>query len=317
MWSDAASWPASFSWNLERPFGLMNRPSEPESLRIRPFDDPEDYEACSRLQEEVWGKGFSEKVSPAILMIANRLGGLAAGAFDSRGALVGFVFGLTGIDLEKDELVHWSDMLAVRAEARDRGLGSRLKAYQREVLLGRGVERMHWTFDPLQGRNAWVNFAKLGIRTREYRPDLYGETDSPLHRGIGTDRLVATWRMSSRRVVDRMRGDEAPPGREDMRGVPRVLAVVEEETASGEEAEPSLPAPGPLETGRFEPRLLLPVPSHVDRMMTGNLALAVRWRRATREAFLHYFGAGYEAREFVRGDPVSHYVLDKTEEGEE
>lgn len=296
----------------------MNRPSEPESLHIRPFADPEDYEACSRLQEEVWGKGFSEKVSPAILMIANRLGGLAAGAFDPRGALVGFVFGLTGIDLEKDELVHWSDMLAVRPGERDRGLGSRLKAYQREVLLGRGVERMQWTFDPLQGRNAWVNFAKLGIRTREYRPDLYGQTDSPLHRGIGTDRLVATWPMSSRRVVDRMRGDEAPPGQEEIGGVPRVLAVEEEEEAApGQDDEPSLPGPGPLETGRSEPRLLIPVPGDVDRMMAGNLALAVRWRRATREAFLHYFAAGYEAREFVRGDPVSHYVLDKTEEDEE
>jgi len=38
---------------------------------------------------------------------------------------------------------------------------------------------MHWTFDPLQSRNAYLNFAKLGIIVREYAADMYGETDSP------------------------------------------------------------------------------------------------------------------------------------------
>ena len=165
----------------------------PVDVTIRPFASRSEYEACTDLQEEVWGRGFSEKVSAAILMIANKIGGLAAGAFDEEGVLKGFVFGITGV--MDGKLVHWSDMLAVRDGERDMGLGTRLKQYQREVLLGRGVSEMRWTFDPLQGRNAYVNFSKLGIVAREYAQDMYGETDSPLHRGVGTDRLVATWTM--------------------------------------------------------------------------------------------------------------------------
>jgi predicted GNAT superfamily acetyltransferase len=34
---------------------------------------------------------------------------------------------------------------------------------------------------------------RLGVFAREYRIDMYGQTDSPLHQGIGTDRLIAIW----------------------------------------------------------------------------------------------------------------------------
>ena len=263
-------------------------------LTLRPFRDLEEYRACARFQEEVWGEGFSETVSPAILMIANRLGGLAAGAFDQEGDLHGFVFGLTGV--EEGEIVHWSDMLAVRPGERDRGLGTRLKHYQREVLLGRGIRRMRWTFDPLQGRNAHVNFAKLGIHTREYQTNLYGETDSPLHRGVGTDRLVACWPMDAERVVRRMKGQERGPRWEEIQGLPRII--------SGPLATPTAP-----DLDCAEPRLLLPVPEDLDRMMAQDMELAIRWREVTREAFLHYFDDGYVAREFIRGPSLSHYFL--------
>jgi len=182
----------------------------PGEITLRPLTSLEEYQACTDLQEEVWGRGFSEKVSAAILMIANRLGGLAAGAFDEDGIFQGFVFGLTGVIDGK--LVHWSDMLAVRSEEMDRGLGTRLKRYQREVLLERGVREMRWTFDPLQGRNAYVNFCKLGIVCREYVENMYGETDSPLHRGVGTDRLVAIWDLGSARAETRReKGANGPP----------------------------------------------------------------------------------------------------------
>lgn len=127
------------------------------------------------------GLGFSERVPTAILKVSQILGGVAAGAYSEDGDLEGFVFGMTGI--RDGQLVHWSDMLAVIEHARDAGLGTKLKAYQREQVLARGVEKMLWTFDPLQSRNAYLNFAKLGIVVQEYVENMYGETDSPLHQG--------------------------------------------------------------------------------------------------------------------------------------
>ena len=88
--------------------------------QIRPLETPEDYRACVALQEETWGSGFAERVPSSLLKVSQRLGGVAAGAWDENGRMLGFVFGMTGIEHGKP--VHWSDMLAVRSEIRDGGL---------------------------------------------------------------------------------------------------------------------------------------------------------------------------------------------------
>ncbi|NIP92192.1 MAG: acetyltransferase, partial [Gemmatimonadetes bacterium] len=62
------------------------------------------------------------------------------------------------------------------------------------------VTRMYWTFDPLESRNAYLNLSRLGAVVREYAPDMYGVSDSPLHRGLGTDRFVVTWELDTARV---------------------------------------------------------------------------------------------------------------------
>ena len=130
-----------------------------------------------------------------ILYVAQKVGGITAGAFD-RDELVGFVFGISGVD--NGELIHWSDMLAVRATYRNKGIGERLKQFQRDTLVRRGVARIHWSFDPLQAKNAHINFNRLGVYAREYVVDMYGQTSSPLH-AHGTDRLIAIWDLQKPR----------------------------------------------------------------------------------------------------------------------
>ena len=263
---------------------------------IRPFGTTEEYRACVDLQEQTWGRGFSERVAPAILKVSQILGGVASGAYDARGRLVGFVFGMTG---QRDgEVVHWSDMLAVVPEARDSGLGRQLKAYQRDEVLARGVEKMFWTFDPLQARNAHLNVNKLGIVVREYAENMYGDTDSPLHRGIGTDRFVALWLLSSQRVRDRVAGVAPDPLNA---ACPMALAAVEVE---GEHPRPSVP-----DTSLGTETVGIVIPSDIGTMMDEDLSLAVEWRHATRAAFLHYLAAGYEVTGFRRGPHVSMYAL--------
>lgn len=267
---------------------------------IRPFRTIEELRACERLQEETWGQGFSERVPAAILKVAQILGGIAAGAYARDGTLVGFVFGMTGV--REGELVHWSDMLAVKRGLRDSGLGTRLKAYQREVMLDRGVTRMHWTFDPLQSRNAYMNFAKMGIVVREYAQDMYGETDSPLHRGIGTDRFIALWLMDSERVRRRMAGEERGPDADALGVYPAALA-----TATYEGGRP--PEPGRVLLGMEDPVVSVAIPADISAIMMESMELAVAWRQGTRMALTHYMGRGYEVRELVRGPQTSHYLL--------
>ena len=164
---------------------------------IRPLTSEADYEACLTLQRATWGDDFRELVPPTILMIAQKAGGIAAGAFEDNGALVGFVFGLTGI--RDGRPMHWSHMLAVRADRRDHGIGSLLKRWQAERLRVLSVRSMFWTYDPLGARNAHLNLNHLGAHIVEYVRDMYGTgTRSTTDAVIGSDRAVVEWKFGSK-----------------------------------------------------------------------------------------------------------------------
>lgn len=270
------------------------------AYEIRSFATMDEFRACVALQEETWGAGFSERVPPAILKVTQLLGGVSAGAWSPEGVLVGFVFGLTGV--RGGEVVHWSDMLAVRRGLRDTGLGTALKAFQRQRMLERGITKMHWTFDPLQSRNAYLNFAKLGIVVREYEVDMYGETDSPLHRGIGTDRFIALWLMDGERARRRLAGEGHGPGAEALPACGRALD--EEDPGSA-----GFPRPGSPELALTDAWVRVAIPVDISAVMADSMELARDWREATRSAFTHYMGKGYEVRELVRGPRTSHYIL--------
>jgi len=79
-------------------------------------------------------------------------------------------------------------MLAVLPEYRNAGLGRRLKLAQRDDALERGIDRMEWTFDPLEIKNAHLNIARLGAIARRYMRNIYGPSTSPLQGGLPTDR---------------------------------------------------------------------------------------------------------------------------------
>lgn len=275
-------------------------------MEIRELETLEDLEACVALQQEVWGQGFSQLAPVSILEVSRRLGGVVAGAFAAND-LVAFVFGLTGI--EEGEPVHWSDMLAVRPGLRDGGLGRELKGWQRDRCLELGVRRAYWTFDPLESRNAWLNMGRLGALAREYIPDMYGASDSPLHRGLGTDRLLALWLLDTPRVEERIRGrGDPPPTADDVEGVPRAFPV---------EMDGQLPRPGTPERvpDRDDDAILIPIPGDIQALKAADSELARAWREATRSALAPRLADGWEVRELVRTpEPVSYYLLRRAED---
>ena len=265
---------------------------------IRPLASTAEFKECVRFQEEIWGESFSERVPLAILKVTQRLGGIAAGAFDAEDALAGFVFGMTGV--QDGQVIHWSDMLAVRTELQDVGLRLRLKAYQRDELVSRGVTRMHWTFDPLGAKNAHFNLNKLRAVAGEYVRDMYGRTDSQLHKGIGTGRFVPTWAMDSPRVTERFvegRPGQAPGADQGAKLTFGVLRVG------------NLNLPGEPDLAIDADRLLVPIPDSIQALMDASLEAALRWRIVTRSVLAAYFEQGYEAREFYKRDGWGEYLL--------
>ncbi len=272
---------------------------------IRHLRGMPEFETAVSFQEETWGKGFSERVPRSLMKVTQRLGGVVAGAFDPQGRMVGFVYGMTGV--ESGRLVHWSDILAVSPEVRNDGVGRRLKAFQREAVLRLGVTRMYWTFDPLESRNAHLNLGRLGAVAREYAPDMYGVSDSPLHRGLGTDRFVATWELDSPRVEARLAG-EPGPSLEQIAHLP-VAFPVAGGSESGELPRPVAPAADVLDRGQEAGGLRVPIPLEIQELRDRNPELAAEWRGATRAVLHSATQRGWEVRELVRASNLSYYVV--------
>jgi len=271
------------------------------SVEIRPLVSHEELLACVELQRATWGDSFSDMVPASILKVSQRVGGVAAGAFDGDGQMLGFVFGLTGV--ERGRVVHWSDMLAVREDARDLGLGLRLKEYQRDAVRALGATVIYWTYDPLVARNAHLNFNKLGVRVAEYVEEMYGDTDSELHRGLGTDRFVLAWPVS-RQESEALAAESRRLG-SDSSGVVRDAPLLNPDLADG--GTPDLTS---IDGAR--PRhLRVVVPRDVTAVQAHSLDLAGRWRRSTRRAFQWALGRGYAVRGVYQdpGGAWSYYVL--------
>ena len=262
-------------------------------IAIREIANLQGFRECLKLQQETWGRSFTDLVPPAMLMIAQKTGGLVLGAF-AGDKLVGFVFGFAG--WKGDLKIHWSDMLAVKKAYRNRRIGLRLKLRQRQVLGKRGVQEIHWTFDPLESKNAYFNFQKLGIVVEEYLPNLYGKTHSPLHRGLETDRFLAVWRI------------QEPVAKSAVAGRPAVSLerslersqLVNECTLSRENlllpGEPRLRLLGKKPSLE---RLYFEIPENFSVISRTNPALARRWQLCTRLACQHYLRSGYLVRHFI------------------
>lgn len=180
---------------------LANRIALPgetvDGILIRPCHGIPEFEACVRIERAVWQSSDIDVVPIPLFVVASETGGQVLGAF--RGTeLVGFTLAIAGWRARKP-LLH-SHMTAVLDGYRDRGVGRRLKLYQREDALARGIALVEWTFDPLVTKNAYFNFTRLGAIARRYLPNAYGITTSPLHGSLPTDRLVAEWHLRSTRV---------------------------------------------------------------------------------------------------------------------
>lgn len=172
-------------------------PKNTGALTIRECDSLAEMQAAFALQKEVWKFSDADLIPVRMFVVAAKIGGHVIGAFNQE-EMVGFALAIPGIR-NGHSYLH-SHMLAVRQAYRDAGLGRKMKLYQREDALGRGIELMEWTFDPLEIKNAYLNIEKLGAIARRYNVNQYGSTSSPLQGGLPTDRLVAEWWMKSRRV---------------------------------------------------------------------------------------------------------------------
>ena len=280
---------------------MADSPQKP--IIIRDLQTIAELQQVEALEQEVWELADRD-VMPLALMIATReAGSVWLGAFDGP-KLAGFAFGFLAMDA--GHLTLHSHMLAVREPYRNLDLGHKLKLAQRERALAMRVPEMTWTFDPLQSRNAHLNFGKLGVVSDIYKIDFYGpETSSVLHQN-GTDRLWVRWPLASRRVRDRLQGKDYRP--EVLDAFSRLEPLVQ---FNGD----GKPLRHDLTAALARQRIAIQIPSDILTVEQKDPGLAREWREATRWAFTEALRAGFFVAEFartVRGNQgPGNYLLEK------
>ncbi len=245
-------------------------------IEIREVTAIEEYDACIRLQREVFGLPDLEISPSRHLVVSREAGGWTLGAF-VEGKLVGFVHHLAAV--RGEEISGYSHMMAVAAEFQNHGIGARLKWAQRARALSEGRELIRWTFEPTRARNAHFNLNRLGVVVRDYAVNFYG-TDyvtNPAEKaagvsGVDSDRLFASWELRS----------------------PRVEAL-----AAG--GEYSLP----------EPERKIEIPAEYSALLKSDPAAGKREQMRVREEFLKALGDGLVCRAFERDEMRPRYLFSR------
>jgi len=270
-------------------------------MEIRKLTSSKDYLDAEEVQRTVWNFPDREIVCLNDLVATQKTGGHVFGAFEN-GRMVAFCFGTPGYGEGKP--YHYSRMLGVIPGYQDSGLGYSLKLKQRDYVLEQGLERITWTFDPLQSRNAYFNIEKLGCVIRTYVVNLYPASSSPYNAGVDSDRFSPDWWIATRRVKERLAGRRIDY---DLKSFPE---VIETRRNGGGWREPTS-----VRTKRRDRRVLVEIPDDIDALKKDDLALAQRWRESTREAFVSCFKRGYVIHGFASlpelGGRRSFYLLEK------
>jgi predicted GNAT superfamily acetyltransferase len=239
-------------------------------LQVRELHSIGEVQACVELQQRVWEYSDLETVPDHIFLVAAKTGGHVLGAFDGS-AMAGFALAFSAS--RNGRIYLHSHLVAVLPEYQNQGVGRSLKLAQRDDALKKGIDCIEWTFDPLQLKNAHFNMARLGAIARQYLPDLYGRTSSPLHGGLPTDRLVAEWWVASPRVGSILQGQSPAHGRSQR----------------------------------------IAVSAAIGRLRTSNLPEAEQMQSQIRAQFQRLFSAGYAVTGFEVDQQGAAYILEPYE----
>lgn len=264
------------------------------NIRIREITNPSELLKVEELQKKVWGMEDVDVVPVHMMMAAIMSGGLVIGAYDEKNNLIGFVFGIPGI--REGEIIHHSHMAGVLPDLRYKGIGYKLKLAQRRRVLSQNIKLIEWTFDPLRGPNAKLNFSKLGVISQQYIENVYGTLRDNINYGVPSDRLLVDWWINSRRVIAKLKGELKTP-------------KISELIASGvkvankvkllKENDVFVEKPNGINLRLNNKGILIRVP-HNDLMLKKvNFNLYMKWRYTTRTLFENYLKKGYIITDFI------------------
>ncbi|GLB58957.1 GNAT family N-acetyltransferase [Cytobacillus sp. NCCP-133] len=247
------------------------------SLSIRSLDHVEELGAVYQLETRIWSVEDAVPVNHTAAAVKN--GGFVLGAF-IRNELIGFQYSFPGFDGNKVYLC--SHSLGIDSKYRAFGVGEMLKNAQKVKALEKGYDLISWTYDPLETVNANLNLHKLGAVCTRYIENAYGEMSDHMNAGIPTDRFLVEWRIKN----------EKP--RCSQSAYPQMPCVIETDVENG------FSIPYKTNLNYSNDKLLVPVPGNYQDIKKQNFSLALKWREATKNVFIHFLRDGWTVTDLIK-----------------
>ncbi len=269
------------------------------TIEIRSLRALDDLRPMVDLQRVYWGDDL-ESVIPAHMLfsLANH-GGHVLGAFDE-GKPVGMLVGFLGTNMKDPNrpamanLEMFSKRMVVLPEYRGQGLGFRLKLAQREIAVNKGVRLVVWTFDPVLALNAHLNVRKLGAVCSTFYENYYGTSGEG---GLATfgmsDRLLAEWWVTNRRVEERLSGS-----RKDL-GLNQYLDANTPILNPSSLSDDGILLPAEQVATPEGALALLEIPTRYPTLEANNPQLGQAWRLHVRLAFRQVISRGFVVTDFL------------------
>jgi len=270
-------------------------------VSIRRLTERNEFSGLIDIQRQVWKHPDLDLTPVHQFCISTFMGGLVLGAFVDE-QLAGFVYSFPAI--YNGKFCHHSHLLAVRPQFQGYGLGKKLKWAQRREIIKMGLGLVTWTYDPMQSRNANLNFHTLGVICRRYLRVTFRRTPQlKLGPGIPTDRLLVEWHLKSARV--QKKAEEKEEKAIDHSFLPKALEGYRADDGSYRPGQPNL---------KLGPPVFLVETVRDVRALQDRPDLLGGWQSALRQVLNHYFGQGYAIVDFFFGQQC-YYLLRKMPAG--
>jgi predicted GNAT superfamily acetyltransferase len=212
--------------------------------------------------------------------------------------VIGFIYAMPMFDKLNGKPIncHYSHMMAIVPSYQNTGIGLELKKAHRNIALESefNIQKISWTVDPLLPNNAYLNFAKLGVKCNKYYVNYYGDPSSDgvgIYAGVDTDRFFVDWFIREEKVASRLENYRTDRVNltEMCNRSPPINNVVDEE---------------PVYLQNFKDRpFTVEVPSNYHELRETKVEIAKKWRIYFRDICLDAFSKNFSTTDY-------HTILD-------
>lgn len=259
-------------------------------MKIKELKTLEEMEQVQVLEKNIWK---TEPIPTHQTLTAVKNGGIMVGAYDGE-KLIGFSYGFPGF--KNGEVYLCSHMLGIDENYRSQQIGEQLKQAQRKIAIEKGYKEMHWTYDPLETRNGYLNLTKLNGICHTYIENCYGEMQDGFNKGLPSDRFEVHWHLTSDYVEK------------------KIDPVTENPESLGEVVfdQDGLPTLKVAPYGSLTKKVYsLPVPLNFQELKAVSQNHAFHWRMETRKVFQTLFAQGFTAVRIQKQQQWNEYIFVK------